>query len=146
MSRRGKRQMAFRAQQPRGRVEPDPARARQIGLGPGVKIDNILLGTLRPFERIDIGAKLDEIAGDEARRDAEPAEKLDQKPGRVAARSRAEGQRLLWLLHAGLHAHQVAHGTMHALIQLDEELDGRPPPLGERGEKGAELLARPYVA
>ena len=39
--RRGERQMALAAQQAGGRVEPDPAGAGQIDLGPGVQIGEV---------------------------------------------------------------------------------------------------------
>ena len=77
--------VAFAAEQARGRVEADPAGAGQIDLGPGVQIGEIVVRALRPVERIDVGPELDQIAGDEARGEAEMAQDLHQQPGGVAA-------------------------------------------------------------
>ena len=41
LGRRRQRDVPFARQQPRGRVQPDPARARQIDLGPGVQIGEV---------------------------------------------------------------------------------------------------------
>ncbi len=87
MRRRRDRDMAFGAEHAGGRVHADPARPRQIDLGPGVQIGEIDLRALRSVDRLDVGAKLDQIAGDEARGEAEVAQDLDKRPGRIAARS-----------------------------------------------------------
>ena len=108
MRRRAQRQMALAAEQAGGRVHADPAGARQIDLGPGVQVGEILVRALRPFERIDVGLQLDEIAGDEAGGEAEPAQDLHEQPRRVAAGAGAQRQRLVRLLHARLHADDVA--------------------------------------
>ena len=89
MRRGGDRNMPLAGQHARGDVEADPARAGQIDLGPGVQIGEIVLDLARPFDRIDVGAQLNEIAGDEARGETEMAQHLDQQPGRVAAGARA---------------------------------------------------------
>ena len=91
-----------------GRVEPDPAGARQIDLGPGVQVGEVAVGPARAFERIDVGRELDQVARDEARGEAEVAQDLDQQPGGVAARACASRQRLVGRLNAGLHADDVA--------------------------------------
>ena len=90
MRRRAQRQMALAAEQAGGRVHADPAGAGQIDLGPGVQVGEILVRALRPFERIDVGLELDEIAGDETGGEAEPAQDLHQQPGRVAAGAGAQ--------------------------------------------------------
>ena len=59
---RGERDMAFAGKQPGGRIEPDPASARQVNLGPGMKIGEIGFRTLGPLARGHIGDHLDEIA------------------------------------------------------------------------------------
>ncbi len=113
--RRGRdRDVPLARQHARGRVEADPARARQIDFGPGVQIGEIVLDLWRCLERIDVGAYLDEITGDEAGREAEVTEDLDQQPRGVAARSGAAGQRLLRRLHAGLHADDVTDRAFEA--------------------------------
>ena len=87
MRRRRQRQMAFAAEQAGGRVHADPAGAGQIDLGPGVQVGEIVARAQRAFDRIDVGLQLDEVAGDEARGEAEPAQDLHQQPGGVAARA-----------------------------------------------------------
>ena len=89
MRRGAERQVAFAAEQARGRVEPDPSGARQIDFRPGMQIGEIVVGAFRPLDRIDIGLELDEIAGDEARREAEAAQHLHQEPGGIAAGARS---------------------------------------------------------
>ena len=87
MRRGAQRQMALAAKQARGRVEPDPAGAGQIDLGPGVQIGEIMLRALGAFERLDVGRELDEIAGDEARGEAEPAQRSAPAARRNRGRS-----------------------------------------------------------
>ena len=48
MRRRAEWQMAFAAEEPRGRIEPDPAGARNIDFGPGVQIGKIMLSAGGP--------------------------------------------------------------------------------------------------
>ena len=47
VGRRGERNMAFPGQEARGRVEPDPAGAGQIDLGPGVQVGEVVVGARR---------------------------------------------------------------------------------------------------
>ena len=69
------------------------------------------------------------------RREAELAEELDEQPGRVAARARALGQRLLAGLDARLHADQVADHLLQPLVQPDDEVDGRDRLARDRGDQ-----------
>jgi hypothetical protein len=55
MRRRGQRDVAFAGQQARGRVEPDPAGAGQIDLGPGVQVGEVVIGARRPVQRLQSG-------------------------------------------------------------------------------------------
>ena len=80
MRRRAQRQMALAAEQAGGGVHADPAGPRQKHLGPGVQIGEVLVGALRPFERIDVRPDLDEIARDEAGGEAEPPQHLHEQP------------------------------------------------------------------
>ncbi len=108
MRRAAQRQMPLAAKEPRGRVHSDPARAGKIDLRPGVKIGEIAIRSHRPFDRIEVFLELDEIAGDEARRKAEAPQDLDEQPGGVAAGARAQCQRFVRRLNAGLHADYIA--------------------------------------
>jgi hypothetical protein len=56
--------MALPAQQSGGRIEADPAGARQIDLGPGMQVGEILLCAGRSIERLDVGPQLNKIYSD----------------------------------------------------------------------------------
>ena len=121
----GQRQVALAGQQARGRVEADPAGARQEHLGPGMQVGEVGLGTGGPVvERLHVGLELDQVARDEAGGEAEVAQDLHQQPGAVAAGSRGQLQRLLGRLDAGLEADGVAGVLPQALVQGDQEVDG----------------------
>ena len=77
--------MAFAGQQARGRVEADPAGAGQVDLAPGVQVGEVDLGAAGAVERLHVGLELDQVAGDEARRQAQVAQQLHQQPAGVAA-------------------------------------------------------------
>ena len=77
----GQRNVPFAGEQPRGRVEPDPAGARQIHLAPGMQIGEIDLGARGSVKRFHIRSKLDQVARDEARCYAQVAHDLHQQPG-----------------------------------------------------------------
>ena len=85
MRRGGDRDVPLAREHAGGRIESDPARARQIDLGPGVQIGKVVLDFGRSLDRIDVGTDLDEIAGNETRGEAEMAERLDQEPRGIAA-------------------------------------------------------------
>ncbi len=150
LGRAGERDMAFAREQPRGRVEADPARARQIGLAPGMQVGEIGARPRRAVERLHVRRELHQIAGNEARRDAEVAQDLHQQPARVAARAAAERDGFLRRLHAGLHADQVAHVPCDLLVELHQEVVGPlrrardlvEPGLEERRERQAREIRR----
>ena len=50
-----------------------------------MKIGEVVVGSRRPVQRDEIGFQLDQIAGDEARGQAQMAENLHQEPARIAA-------------------------------------------------------------
>ena len=81
---RSQRDMAFAGQQARGRIEPDPAGARDVDLGPGVQVGEVLACAVRSSAS---GRSWIEIAGHEARSEAEAAQDLHQQPAGIAARS-----------------------------------------------------------
>jgi hypothetical protein len=80
MRRRGQRNVALARQEPRGRIEADPPCPWQIDLDPGMEIGEIMVGARRPVERDEVGLQLDQIAGHEARREPQMAQRLDQQP------------------------------------------------------------------
>ena len=123
MRRGGDGNMPLAGQHARGDVESDPPRAGKIDLGPGVQIGKIVLDLARSFDRIDIGTQLNEVARDESRGEPEVPQDLNQQPRRVAARSRARGQRLLRRLDARLHADDVANLLLQLRVEIDQKID-----------------------
>ncbi len=79
------RDVAFAGEQSGGRVEPDPAGARQIDLAPRVQVGEIDFSARRAVERLHVGLQLNQVARDEARGEAEVAQQLHQQPAGVAA-------------------------------------------------------------
>ena len=116
--------MALAGEQPRGRIEADPAGARQVDLAPGMQVGEVDLGARRAVERLHVGLELDQVAGHEARRQAQVAQRLHHQPAGVAARAVGAHEGLLRRLHPGLHADVVADLVLQALVQADEEVDG----------------------
>src|SRR5471030_1398769 len=108
MRRGGDRNVPLAGQHSRGDVETDPPRPRQIDFGPGMQIGKIVLDLARSFHRIDVGTQLNEVTRDEARGETEVPQRLNQKPRRVAARSSARSQCLVWRLDTRLHANDIA--------------------------------------
>ena len=144
MRRRGERDVAFAGQQSRGRIEPDPARARNEHLGPGVEVGAVLRWPGRPVERDDVGLELNEIAGDEARRQAEMAQRLHQQPRAVAAGAGAGVERFLRRLNARLHAHHIADAALDLGIEVDEKLDRADRAFRDLAKKRAQLWAERF--
>ena len=72
-----------------------------------MQVGEILLRARRAVERFHVGGELDEIAGDESRRQAHVTQQLHQQPRGVAARAGALRERELGRLHARLHADEV---------------------------------------
>ena len=107
-----------------GGVEADPAGAGQIDLGPGMQIGEVSAGALRPLDRLLVGDELDQVARDEARGEAEMAQKLHQQPGGIAAGAAALGQRLLRRPDAGLHPDDIGDGLLHTAVQGHQHVDG----------------------
>ena len=114
--------MALARQQARGRVEPDPARPRQIDLAPSVQIGEIGHGAGRAIHGLDVGAELDQVARDEARRQPQVAQHLHQQPTAVAAGAAAQAQRLLGALDAGFEPDGVAYVALHFLVEGDQKI------------------------
>ena len=81
----GQRDMPLARHQAGGGVQPDPAGAGQVDLGPGVQVGEVGGRPFRPLQRLHVGDELDQVAGDEARGVAEVAQQLHQQPGGVPA-------------------------------------------------------------
>ena len=132
----GERQVAFAGEQPRRRVEPDPAGAGQEDLGPGVQVGEVVVGAGRSVERLHVGDELDQVARGEPRREPQVTHDLHQQPAAVAAGAAGALQRLLGRLHARLHAHQVADRVLQLAVEPHQHVDG----VLAGGDRGAEAL------
>jgi hypothetical protein len=119
----GQRNMPLAGHQARGRVQPDPARTRQIDLGPGVQVGEVGAGPRRPDKRFHVGNELDQVARDEARCVAQIAQQLHQHPGGVPAGAACVAQRFLRRPDARFHAHDVADATLHHAVQGHQHID-----------------------
>ena len=104
---RGQGQVALAAEQPGRGIEADPTGSRQVDLGPGVQVREVVARAERAGHRVDVGLELDQVTRDEAGREADAAQDLHHEPGRVAARSGLQRERLLRLLNAGFHADHI---------------------------------------
>ena len=126
LRRARERDVALAGEQAGGRVEADPAGAREVGLGPRVQVGEVprRAGELRAGH--DVLDELHEVAGGEAGRDADPAQRLHEQPRAVAARADRAPQRLVGRLDARLHAYGVADAVEHAAVARDEEVDRAP--------------------
>ncbi|MCY1508738.1 hypothetical protein D9M68_430580 [compost metagenome] len=127
MGRCGKRNVAFAGQEARGGVEPDPAGAGQVDLGPGMQVGKVVVGARGAVERLEIGRELDEIARDETGGEAEIAQDLDQQPARIATGTAGRRQGVLRRLDPGLHADDVADLLLQARIEPDHHIDRALP-------------------
>ena len=85
--RRRERNMAFAREEARGRIETDPACAREVNFRPGVQIGEIVIRARRPVEGFHIRLQLNEIAGHEARREPVMPQDVHEQPARVPARA-----------------------------------------------------------
>ena len=142
LGRAGERDVSFASQQARGRVEADPARARQVDFAPGVEIGEVVARPLGPLQRLLVGHELDQVARGEARGETEVAQDGDQQPARVAARPLGERQRLLAVLHARLQANDIADLLLQPCIEADQEVDGRLLAAIDLGEPGRDQRSR----
>ncbi len=117
------RNVALAREQTGGRVEADPAGTGQVDFGPRVQVGEVAVRSRRAVERLHVGHELDQITGYEPRSEPQMAQQVHEQPAAVAARPRAERQRLFGRLNAGLHADRVLDFVLQPLIQLDEEVD-----------------------
>jgi hypothetical protein len=107
-----------------------------------VQIGEILLRPRRAVQRLHVGGQLDEITGNESRREAHVPQQLDQQPGGIAARPGEFGQRELGRLHAGLHADEVSDVAREFRVELDQPVDGA----FALARDGAQVFLEPRLA
>ena len=89
-----------------------------------MQIREVAIGARRPVERLHVRDELDQITGHETARESQVPEDVHEQPARVAAGARAQLERLLGRLHAGLHADRVGDLALQTAIDLDEKVDG----------------------
>ena len=138
LRRTRQRDVALASKQARGRVESDPAGARQVNLTPGMQIGEVVVGPRRAVERLHIGHELDQIAGNETRRQTKVPQELYQQPGRIATRATGQGKRLLGRLYAGFQADDIAHRMLHPTVEIDEKIDTASGIARNRPEEAAQ--------
>ncbi len=124
MGRGRQRDVALAGEQPRRRVQADPACAGDVHLGPGVQVGEVGGGSRRPVEGLDVGGQLHQVTRHEPGGQAELAQDRHQQPGRVAARADPGAQREIRGLDAGLHAHAVGDVGVDGVVEGDQEVDG----------------------
>ena len=107
----------------RSGVEADPPRAGHVDLAPRMQVGEVGVGAGGAVDGLNVRRQLDQVARDEARRQAPAAHQVHQQPGAVAAGARADLERLLGILHAGLHPDQIGDGVLHGLVDGHEEID-----------------------
>ena len=120
----GERDVAFAREQSRGRIEADPAGARQIDFGPGVQIGEILLRARAGHPAVSCRAS---TGSGSRRRSAPPVPDGAGFPPaarRCRGRNRSERQRLFARLDARLHANEIAHLVLQLLVHSDQKIDG----------------------
>ena len=120
---RRERDVAFAREESTGGVEADPAGARNVDLGPGVQIGEVLLGAGGAVDGLEVGRELHEVARHEAGREAEAAQDRHEEPGRVAAGAERAVEGLPGGLHAGLQPDGVRHVAVHRGVDGHEEVD-----------------------
>ena len=138
----GKRNMAFASHQPRGGVQADPARSGQIDFGPCVKVSEIGFRPRGAIKRFDVRLELDQIAGNESRRQPQVAHHIDQQPARIPARAASELERLLGCLYARFQADQVAGFLPDALVDQHKEINSTHRFARDRREVSEQYGAR----
>ena len=95
------RNVPFAGQQARCRIQADPAGAGQVNLGPCMQVREVRRRPLRPFQRLHVGNKLDQVARHKPGSHPQVAQHLHQQPRGIAARPLAAVQRFLWRIHPG---------------------------------------------
>ena len=141
--RRRERDVAFAGEEAGGRVEPDPAGAREIDLRPGVQVGEVRRGPGRAVQRLHIGRELNQVAGDEARRQTEMTQDLHEQPAGVAARAASTGERLFGRLHARLEPDDVGDVLCQPAVEIDQEIDGADPAPIDRARDSRGASDRP---
>ncbi len=123
--RRGRqRDVALTGEQPRRRVQTDPARTGDVHLRPRVQVGEVGDGSRRPVERLDVGCQLHQVAGHEAGGQPQLAQDRHQQPRRVPARPDPAAQRVIRGLHALFHPHAVRDVGADRAVERDQQVDG----------------------
>ncbi len=120
----GQRDVALAREQSRRRVQPDPARAGDVHLGPGVQVGEVGGGARWPVERLHVGSQLHQVAGHETGRQPQLAQDRHQQPRRIAARADPGAQRVIRCLDAGFHPHAVGDVGVDRAVETHEQVDG----------------------
>ncbi|CAM5190161.1 hypothetical protein BTHI11S_02507 [Bosea thiooxidans] len=106
-----------------------------------MQVGEVLLRPARPLERVDVGLHLDQVAGDEARGEAEMTQGLNQEPAGVAAGAGAGLERVFRLLHARLQPDAIGDHPLQPRIEVDDEAHRALRLPRQFGEEGFEQRA-----
>ncbi len=120
----GEGNVALTGEQPRGGVEPQPARAGDEHLGPGMQIGEVLLRARGAVEGLHVRGELYQVARDETCRKPQMAQDLHQQPAGVPAGASCGAEGLLAGLHARLHADHITEVALQLLVEGDQEVHG----------------------
>ena len=85
--RTGQRNMASFGQEPRGRIQSDPTRARNVYFCPGMQVGKIFQGTRRTIQCFLIGFELNQITRHKPGGQTKMTQRLNQHPTRIPARA-----------------------------------------------------------
>ena len=119
----GQRDVAFAGKKAGCWVKTDPARARNVDLGPCMQIGKICFRTGGPVQRFFISRELNQIATDKSSSQAPQTENLHQQPGRITAGTECQLQGFFTALHARLHTDGIVDGFVELLININQEID-----------------------
>ena len=126
--------MPFACEQAAGRVQPNPARTRQIDLRPCVEVTKVCNRTNGTLFGNFVGFELNEITRDKPCCYPQLPEHLDQQPCRISARPTLQCQRFFRCLHTGFEADEISNLPVNPLIYRNEEINNGVTGLREFGD------------
>ena len=138
VGRAGQGNVALAREESRGGVQPYPAGAGCVDFGPGVEVGEIGRRPRRSVQGCHVGRQLDQITGDEPRRQPEVPQDLYQQPGTVATGTPAALERLLAALHTGFQSHGIVEVAPQLLIEGHEGVVGVLRGTIHRGQEGVQ--------
>src|SRR5262245_42413772 len=87
-----------------------------------MEVGEVFARTGRTIERLHVRLELNEITGYKASGESEVAEELNKEPGRIAARTARQLERLFRSLDTWFHPDHISDFALQALIKLNEKI------------------------